>query len=154
MLRAVYAHSLTKSRSEIEDVERMERSECHGYNKLHTAHFPPRPEHTGEPKDPAKHLISVCARGDIMKQPEYAPPTSDRVSTREELFEVLELLGGFEESQESEVTQTSDLLACLEAEAIVPATEALEEVQTGEERFLMEIESFDSLLATKAERIN
>ena len=28
-----------------------------------------------------------------MKLPEYAPSMSDRVSTREELFEVLELLG-------------------------------------------------------------
>jgi hypothetical protein len=89
-----------------------------------------------------------------MKLPEYAPPTSDRISTREELLQVLELLGGFEEPQETERFQGDDLLACLEAEAILPAAEELDEIQTGEERFLMEIESFDSLLGTKAERIN
>lgn len=89
-----------------------------------------------------------------MKLPEYALPTSDRISTREELLQVLELLGGFEEPQETELFQEDDLLACLEAEAILPAAEGFDEIQTGEERFLMEIESFDSLLGTKAERIN
>ena len=67
-----------------------------------------------------------------MKLPEYAPSTSDRVSTREELFEVLELLGGFEEPQETELAQTSDLLACLEAEPTVSPVETLDEVSTSE----------------------
>jgi hypothetical protein len=88
-----------------------------------------------------------------MKLPEYAPSTSDRISTREELLQVLELLGGFEES-ETELFQEDDLLACLKAEAILPAAEEFDEIQTGEERFLMEIETFGALLGTKAERIN
>ena len=89
-----------------------------------------------------------------MKLPEYAPSMSDRVSTREELFEVLELLGGFDEPEENESAEADDLLACLEAEPILHPAEILGEIQTGEERFLMEIESFHSLLGTKAERIN
>ena len=89
-----------------------------------------------------------------MKLPEYAPSTSDRVSTREELFEVLELLGGFKERQDTEPAQTSDLLACLEAEPTVSPAETLDEVSTSEERFLMEMEPFNSLLGRKTERIN
>lgn len=89
-----------------------------------------------------------------MKLPEYAPSTSDRVSTWEELFEVLELLGGFEEPEEAEAAQTGDLLACLEAEPTISPAEILDQIYTGEDRFLMEIEPFNSLLGTKAERIN
>jgi hypothetical protein len=89
-----------------------------------------------------------------MKLPEYPPSTSDRVSTREELFEALELLGGFEKPQETELARTSDLLACLEAEPTVSPAEILDEVSTSEERFLMGMEYFNSLLGRKAERIN
>jgi len=78
----------------------------------------------------------------------------DRVSTREELFEVLEVLGGFEEAQDSELGQTGDLLACLETDQTMSPTELLDEVFTSEERLLMEIEPFNSLLSRKAERIN
>ena len=88
-----------------------------------------------------------------MKLPGYAPPKSDRISTREELSQVLELLGGFEESQFAELAQKADLTAYLE----VPDTpsEILEELISSEERLLTEIDSFDSLLAArKAERIN
>ena len=51
-----------------------------------------------------------------MKLPGGAPPKSDRISTREELFQVIELLGGFEESQFAELAQKAELLACLETE--------------------------------------
>ena len=89
-----------------------------------------------------------------MKLPEYAPATPDRVSTREELFQVLELLGGFEEVQGIEPAPACDLLACLEAEPIVSPAEILYQVTTSEERLLLEIEPFSSLLDRKAERIN
>jgi hypothetical protein len=87
-----------------------------------------------------------------MKPPEYAPSTSDHVSTREELLEVLELLAGFKEPQDTELAQTRDLL-CREADETVFPAELLDEV-TSEERLLMEIEPFNSLLVRKAERIN
>jgi hypothetical protein len=89
-----------------------------------------------------------------MKLPEYAPSTFDRASTREELFEVLELLGGFEEPQEPELGQTGDLLACLETDQTASPAELLDDVCTSEERLLLEIEPFNSLLSRKAERIN
>jgi hypothetical protein len=89
-----------------------------------------------------------------MKLPEYAASGSDRASTREELFEVLEVLGGFEESHETDLDQTGDLLACLESDQAATPTEVLEEV-CSEERLLMEIEPFNSLLSSrKAQRIN
>ena len=88
-----------------------------------------------------------------MKLPEYAP-SSDRVSTREELFEVLELLGGFDEPQETELARTRNLLACLDAEPTVSPAEILDEISTSEDRLLMEIEPFNSLLGAKAQRIN
>ena len=34
-----------------------------------------------------------------MRLPQNVPSKSDRISTREELFEVIELLGGFDEPQ-------------------------------------------------------
>lgn len=89
-----------------------------------------------------------------MKLPEYAPSMSDRVSTREELFQVLELLGGFEEPREAELAQTCGLLACLEAEPTAPPAEILDEINTSEDRILMEMEPFHSLLGSKAQRIN
>jgi hypothetical protein len=89
-----------------------------------------------------------------MKLPEYAPSTFDRVSTREELFEVLEVIGGFEDLRDTEMDQTGDLLACLEADQTASPREILEEVCTSEERLLLEIEPFNSLLSRKAERIN
>ena len=88
-----------------------------------------------------------------MKLPEYAPSASDRISTREELFQVLELLGGFEEPQSTEPAATYDLLACLETEPPVFPAEP-DEFSASEERFLMETETFKSLLGGKAERIN
>jgi hypothetical protein len=89
-----------------------------------------------------------------MKPPEYTPSTSDRVSTREELLEVLEMLGGFEEPQDTELAQTRDLLACLEADGTVFPAESLDEDISSEERLLMEIEPFNSFLVRKAGRIN
>jgi hypothetical protein len=88
-----------------------------------------------------------------MKLPGGAPPMSDRISTREELFQVIELLGGFDESQFAELAQRADLIACLETESDTPS-QILEELIASEERLLTEIDSFDSLLARKAERIN
>lgn len=88
-----------------------------------------------------------------MKLPGCAPPKSDRISTREELFQVIELLGGFEESKRAELAQRDDLMACLETEPDTPS-EILEELIASEERLLTEIDSFGSLLARKAERIN
>jgi hypothetical protein len=89
-----------------------------------------------------------------MKLPGYAPSMSDRASTREELFEVLELLGGFEEPQGAGPAQTSDLFECMQADPTVSPAELLHEVGATDERFLMEMETFNSLLARKAERIN
>lgn len=87
-----------------------------------------------------------------MKLPEYAPSASDRASTREELFEVLEVLGGFE-PHETEFDETGELLACLEADQTALPTDLLEDI-CSEERLLLEIEPFNSLLTRKAERIN
>ena len=89
----------------------------------------------------------------MMKLPGGAPPMSDRISTREELFQVLELLGGFEESQLAELLQRTELIASLGNEPDTPS-EILEELITREERLLTELDPFDSLLARKAERIN
>jgi hypothetical protein len=89
-----------------------------------------------------------------MKLPEYAPATPDRVSTREELFQVLELLGGFEEVQGTEPAPAGDLLACLEGGPTLSPAELLDQATTSEERLLLEIEPFSSLLDRKAERIN
>jgi hypothetical protein len=89
-----------------------------------------------------------------MKLPEYAPAAADRVSTREELFQVLELLGGFDEFQGAEPGPTCDVFTCLEAEPTVSPAEILDQVTTSEERLLLEIEPFSSLLDRKAERIN
>ena len=89
-----------------------------------------------------------------MKLPEYAPSTSDRVSTREELFQVLKLLGGFEEPQSIEPALESDLFASLETEPTLFPAEPAEELSASEEQFLMEVETFDSLLHGKVQRIN
>ena len=89
-----------------------------------------------------------------MKLPEHAPSMSDRASTREELFEVLELLGGFDEVLGTGPAQACDLLACMEADSTASSAEVLDEVSAGDERFLMEMETFNSLLTRKAERIN
>lgn len=89
-----------------------------------------------------------------MRLPEYAPSTSDRTSTREELFEVLELLGGFEETPEPEWGQSGDLLASVEADQTASTDDLLDEVCSREERLLMEIEPFNPLVTRKAQRIN
>ena len=89
-----------------------------------------------------------------MKLPEYALATPDRVSTREELFQVLELLGGFEEVQGIEPAPACELLACLEGGPTLSPAEILDQATTSEERLLLEIEPFRSLLDRKAERIN
>ena len=86
-----------------------------------------------------------------MKLPEYAPSTSDRVSTREELFQVLELLGGFEEPQSTEPGAAFDLFGCLETDSAAFPADSPDELS--EERLLMEVETFNSLRG-KAERIN
>lgn len=89
-----------------------------------------------------------------MKLPEYAPATSDRASTREELFLVLELLGGFEEAPGTEPAPVCELVACLESEPALSPAETLDQVTTSEERLLLEMEPFGSLLDRKTERIN
>jgi hypothetical protein len=91
-----------------------------------------------------------------MKLPEYAPSTSDRVSTREELYQVLQLLGGFDEAQSTEPTSDSDcdLLGCLETEPTVLPGESPDELSASDEQFLMEVETFNSLFEGKGERIN
>jgi len=88
-----------------------------------------------------------------MKLPGDAPTMSDRISTRAELFQVLELLGGFDESQLAELAQRADLIACLEGESGTPS-EILEELMASEEGLLTEIDPFESLRARKADRIN
>jgi hypothetical protein len=89
-----------------------------------------------------------------MKLPEYAPTTPDRLSTREELFEILEMLGGFEEPQDSGLGSTCDLLTCLDTDPTITAAEPLEAGTSTEERLLMEIEPFSALRSAKAQRIN
>jgi len=88
-----------------------------------------------------------------MKPPAGTPPRCDRISTPAELFQVLEVLGGFDESQFAELAQRADLVACLETESDIPS-EILEELIASEERLLTEIDPLDSLLANKADRIN
>jgi hypothetical protein len=93
-----------------------------------------------------------------MKQPEHAPRSSDRISTREELFEVLEMLGGLEEprdsEQDSEMESACNLFLCLDTDPTIMAGDYLETDTSNEERLLMEIEPFASLRGAKAERIN
>jgi len=90
-----------------------------------------------------------------MKLPQSAPSTFDRVATREELFQVLEVLGGFEEPQATtELAQTRDLLACLETDSLITPSEILDELTSSEERLLRELDPFNSLLQEKAERVN
>jgi hypothetical protein len=89
-----------------------------------------------------------------MKLPEYAPSTSDRVSTREELFQVLQLLGGFEEAQSTEPASDYDLLGGLETEPTALPGESPDELSASDEQFLMEVETFNSLFDRKGERIN
>ena len=78
-----------------------------------------------------------------MKLPGSARPKYDRISTREELFQVIELLGGFEESRFAELVQKADLIACLGTEPDAPS-EILEELIASEEGLLTEIDSFNS----------
>ena len=111
-------------------------------------------EKMGEPNDPREHPICVRERCELMKLPEYAPAAADRVSTREELFQVLELLGGFEEVQGTEPAPTCDLFSCLDAEPTLSPAEIIDQATSSEERLLLEIEPFSSLLDRKAERIN
>ncbi len=67
-----------------------------------------------------------------MKLPQSAPSTFDRVATREELFQVLEVLGGFEEPQATtELAQTRDPLACLETDSLITPSEILDELTSG-----------------------
>ncbi|PYU23301.1 MAG: hypothetical protein DMG32_16460 [Acidobacteria bacterium] len=89
-----------------------------------------------------------------MKLPEHAPSMSDRASTREELFEILEVLSALEEPQGIERSPTCDLLANLAADPTVAAGETPDEASASEERFLMEVEAFNSLFGRRAERIN
>jgi hypothetical protein len=89
-----------------------------------------------------------------MELPEYAPVRFDRISTREELFEVLEMLGGFEEPEGTELPSKCDLLTCIGTDPTVSAAEMLDTATSNEERLLMEIEPFTALRSTKAERIN
>jgi len=89
-----------------------------------------------------------------MKLPEHASSMSDRASTREELFQILEVLGAFEEPRGIDRTPTYDLLASLAADPTVAAGETPDEASASEERFLMEVEAFNSLFGRRAERIN
>jgi hypothetical protein len=56
--------------------------------------------------------------------------------------------------QGTEPAPAYDLLACLEGEPTLSPAEILDQVTTSEERLLLEIEPFSSLLDRKAERIN
>ena len=90
-----------------------------------------------------------------MKLPNYAPVRSDRTSTREELFEVLEMLGGFEEPQDTELASTCDLFTSFGADPTISAAQILDGATSNEERLLMEMEPFiTALRSTGAERIN
>jgi hypothetical protein len=86
-----------------------------------------------------------------MKLPQYAPAPSDRISTREELFEVLEMLGGFEEPQVNEAL-SSDLLSCLSTDPTVSAAEMVD--ASNEEHLLVELEPFSVLRSSKVQRIH
>jgi hypothetical protein len=89
-----------------------------------------------------------------MKLPEHSPSMSDRASTREELFEILELIGPVEEPQGIKQAPTCERFASLEANRAATATEILEDVGAGEERFFIDVESLDSLFGRKGQRIN
>lgn len=88
-----------------------------------------------------------------MKLPKCEPSRYDRIATREELFQVLELVGGFE-AQTTQTGPTRELLECLEGDSTAIALEILDELTSNEERLLREIEPFNSLRANKAGRIN
>jgi hypothetical protein len=89
-----------------------------------------------------------------MKPSEDMSSTPDRISTREELCQVLEMLGGLEQPQDIELDQTTDLAACLEAEASNELAELQSELSVSEEQLLLETEPFKALRQRKSETIN
>jgi len=76
-------------------------------------------------------------------------PSSDRLSTREELFQVIELIG-LEESADARLSHL-DLIADLQADAS-DAVETMESLSEREEQLMLETEPFQS--HGKIERIN
>jgi hypothetical protein len=89
-----------------------------------------------------------------MRLPQNVPSNSDRTSTREELFEVIELLGGFDEPQGTDLAQTAGLLACLRSGIADSPAEIVNELTTSEEQVLLEMEPLTALMARKAEPVN
>jgi hypothetical protein len=89
-----------------------------------------------------------------MRLPQNVPSNSDRTSTREELFEVIELLGGFDEPQGTDLTQTPGLLACLKSGIADSPAEILGELSTSEEQVMLEMEPLAALMSRKAEPVN
>jgi hypothetical protein len=89
-----------------------------------------------------------------MRLPQNVPSNSDRISTREELFEVIEVLGGFDEPQGTDLAQTTGLLACLRSGVADSSAEILRELSNGEEQVLLEMEPLAALMSRKAEPVN
>jgi hypothetical protein len=87
-----------------------------------------------------------------MKPSEDMSFTPDRISTREELCQVLEMLG--EQPQDVELDNTTDLAACLETEASNELAELHSELSVSEEQLLLETEPFKALRQRKSETIN
>ena len=87
---------------------------------------------------------------------DYIPVKSDRLSTREELIQVLELIGELESAPVGDATEPEgDLLTCLEAEDSASTTsDLLDEFASKEEQLLRDIEPFHVPGTRKAEQIN
>jgi hypothetical protein len=79
---------------------------------------------------------------------------SDRISTREELCQVIKVLGGFEQPLDVELNQTTDLVACLEIEPPDELAELRNELSASEEQLVLETEPFQALRQRKSETIN
>jgi hypothetical protein len=91
-----------------------------------------------------------------MRIPQDASSTaaSDRVSTREELCEVIELLGRFEQALDTELTHTADLIARMEANLSDGFCEPVEELTDDEAHLLLETEQLVAWRPRKSDRIN
>ena len=91
-----------------------------------------------------------------MRNPQEGSSTSasDRVSTREELCEVIELLCCFEQALDAEFMHTADLIARMEANLSEGFSESAEGLTDDEAQLLLETEPFAAWHPRKGDRIN
>jgi len=89
-----------------------------------------------------------------MRIPQDASSTSasDRISTREELCEVIELLGRFEQTLDTE--HRADLVARMEANPSDGFSEPAEGLTDDEAQLLLETEPLAAWHPRKSDRIN